>query len=140
MYETNQSAILSRIVRELNEIKSSLRRETTNLPLYDVANENTPDWLTADQDNYYIGNYDVLMILSLLQVNITGLSGGVKGRYLKIFNVGIYDITFLNDSASSLDVNRIFTESETSVSIGAKGWIDFYYDEAISKWRSAGHS
>ena len=140
MPDAEYGKLLLRLVKELGEIKLSLRRSATTLPLYDVANENTPATLTASQNNYDIGNYDVLRISSTLAISITGFLGGVKGRSLLVFNVGSYAITFSNNSASSLSANKINTDSGADIVVDANGYAEFYYDSTISKWRSTGNS
>lgn len=140
MQDKRDDELFLRLVKEINEIKSSLRRTVATLPLFDIANENTPATLKASQNDYAIGNYDVLRISSSLAVSITGFAGGVKGRYLRLFNVGSYAITLSYNSGSSVSANRIYTSTGSSVSIGANGWATLYYDSTISKWRLAGNS
>jgi hypothetical protein len=98
--------ILLRLIRDVNDIRANLRRVSSNLPLYDIANENTPEQLTISQNNYVPGNYDVLRLSSASPVNITGIKNGVKGRFLHLFNVGSHAITLVNASVLSLAANR----------------------------------
>ena len=126
---------LMRLMKDVNDIRSALRRVTVNLPLYDINNENTPAQITADQDDYVIGNYDVLR-LSTDQAGrtLTGLKGGVKGRKLRIINIGSYEFLLAHQSASSDPENRIISPTETDVLINADGEISLYYDSTQSRW------
>lgn len=126
--------LLLRIVKEITYIRSALRHVTTNLPLYDIASENTPAQLTANQNNYAPGNYDVLRLSSSLAVSITGIRGGVKGRSLRIFNTGAYAITLAHQNASSDAANRLKFATAANVLIMPGSFVDLYYDSSQSRW------
>lgn len=129
-----QDEAILRLVKQVNDIWSALRRVTVNLPLFDIANENTPTQLTADQNNYVIGNYDLLRLSSSTSVSITGLSGGIKGRFLRIFNVGSYPITLAHQSVSSTASNRFkFSNGRDSVVPPGSNTI-IYYDSTEERW------
>jgi len=126
--------LLLRLLKDINDVRSALRRVTVNLPLYDINNENTPDQITADQDDYVIGNYDVLRLSSDAERTITGLKGGVKGRALQIFNIGSYAITLVDKSASSDAENRFeFATGVNNVILDGSS-IKLYYDSTQSRW------
>lgn len=135
----NQNSLLMRLVRDVNEIRANLRRivGTVNLPLFDINNENTPTQLTADQNNYAPGNYDVLRLSGSLSVSITGLSGGIKGRKLTIYNDGAYPITFMHASLSSTAANRFRFSSGFDAVLPPEANISFYYDETNARWIDA---
>ena len=124
--------LLLRLVKEITYIRSALRRVTTNLPLYDIASENTPAQLTANQNDYPPGNYDVLRMSGSTGVSITGITGGVKGRSLKIYNDGNYIIYFLDQHTGSQAANR-FNLNDTVV-LFPKQMVSFYYDSTNSRW------
>jgi len=127
--------LLLRMLKDLQDVRSALRRVTTNLPLYDINNENTPDQIMSDQDDYVPGNYDILRISSdATGRTITGFRGGVKGRYLRIFNVGSYEMILSHQDASSDPENRIVSPTGFDIIINADGEISLYYDEAVSRW------
>jgi hypothetical protein len=129
-----QDQAILRLIKQVNDIWAALRQVTVNLPLFDIANENTPDQITSDQNNYVPGNYDILRLSSSKDVNITGLRGGVKGRALRIFNVGSYRITFTHQDANSDAANRFDIVGEEDISVFAGGNIYLYYDKTIERW------
>jgi hypothetical protein len=126
--------LMLRLVKEVNDIKAALRRIVPNLPLYDIANENTPAQLTADQNNYAPGNYDVLKLSSTLDVSITGVRGGVKGRSLKLYNIGAFSITLSHQNLSSDAANRFDFVNDIDFIIPPSGNALIYYDSAIQRW------
>lgn len=129
-----QDQAILRLTKQVNDIWSALRRVTVNLPLFDIANQNTPNQLTGDQDNYVIGNYDLLRLSSSAAVSITGLRGGIKGRFLRIFNVGSYPITLTYQSASSSAINRFQFSNGLNAVIPPSSNITIYYDSVLERW------
>lgn len=129
-----QDRAILRLTKQVNDIWSALRRVTVNLPLFDIANENTPAQLTGDQDNYVIGNYDLLRLSSSQAITITGLSGGKKGRFLRIFNVGSYPITLEYQSASSDAANRFEFSNGLSAVVPPGSNAIVYYDRTEERW------
>lgn len=132
MPSTNE--LLLRVLKEQNDLRSAMRRVVGNLPLYDIDNENTPALLTVDQNNYVPGNYDVLRLTSSAEYSITGIAAGVKGRKLRIFNVGDYGITLVHQSGSSLAANRFAFVNESDFIIPPNGNVLLYYDWTTTKW------
>jgi len=126
--------MLLRLVKDLNEVRSVLRRVVANLPLFDIDNENTPAQLTADQNNYVPGNYDVLRLSGDAARNITGIRNGTKGRRLRIFNVGSYPITLVHASASSLAANRFKFSNAKDAVIPPASTTLIYYDSTQARW------
>lgn len=126
--------ILLRLIKDVNDIRSALRRVTVNLPLFDIANENSPTQLTTNQNNYVIGNYDILKISSSQDVNITGFKGGVKGRYIKIFNTGSFVITLTHQDTSSDADNRFAFAPGIDTIITPGSSILLYYDIDQNRW------
>lgn len=126
--------MLLRLVKDLNEVRSVLRRVVANLPLFDIDNENTPTQLTADQNNYVPGNYDVLRLSGNAARNITGIRNGTKGRRLRIFNVGSYPITLVHASSSSLAANRFKFSNAKDAVIPPASTTLIYYDSTQARW------
>jgi hypothetical protein len=126
--------ILLRLIRDVNDIRSALRRVVATLPLYDIDNENSPAQITANQNNYIPGNYDVLRLTSNAAYNITGIANGVKGRKLRIFNVGAYPITLVYESGLSIATNRFKFSSGFNATIAPSSNILIYYDGVQSRW------
>lgn len=125
---------LMRLIKDMQEVRAALRHVTTNLPLYDVANENTPASISTDQNDYVPGNYDVLRVNATANVSITGISGGKKGRFLEIINVGTGRISFPDESASSAAANRIATPYDQTVTLLQNARVRFYYDDTQQRW------
>lgn len=132
-----QDDLLVRLVKDVNDIRSALRRVVANIPLYDISNENTPDQIKGDTNNYVPGNFDVLRLNTNAPKTITGFTGGVKGRFLRIFNVGSYEITLSHLSASSAVANQVKSATGFDIILNAGGQIVLYYDITLAKWISA---
>lgn len=125
---------IMKLLKDVNDIKAALRHITTNLPLYDVANENTPTSLATDQNNYVPGNYDVLRINATTNISITGIANGKKGRFLHIFNIGTGKITLPHESTSSLAANRFDVIGDEDIVIFPTASVLMYYDDTTSRW------
>lgn len=127
-----------RLIREMAEDILSLRREVQRLsaqhPHFFIANENTPTQLTTSQNNYDPGNYDLLQLSSSSAINITGVSGGVMGRVLRIYNAGSNNIILNHESGSSTAANRMTTMGGSSVYIVPGEIVDLYYNSTTSRW------
>lgn len=126
--------ILLRLIKDVNDIRASLRRVVANFPLYDIANENTPAQLTTNQNNYVPGNYDIILLSSSQNIQITGIANGVKGRKLQIFNVGNYSIILPYENSDSLAQNRFRFQSGYSAIIEPGTNITLYYYAALQRW------
>lgn len=123
------------VVRRLLDMEKQLRDQIGKQPLFDIANEGTPAQLTGDQNDYDPGDYDVLRVSASMAVNITGISGGKKGRFLELINVGSFTITLQNESLSSGYSNRILTSTGAAVAIAANDHKRLYYDNTSNRWR-----
>lgn len=137
MMLSNPNAVLSRLIKDVNDIKSALRRSVGNLPLYDIANENTPDPVSVNQNNYQIGNYDILRINATTNVSFSGFTGGVKGRFLEILNVGAGKIKYLHNSTNSNPENRLYLPYGMNVDQLYGTRVRFYYDISTQRWTLA---
>jgi len=126
---------LMRLIKDMQEVRAALRHVTTNLPLYDVANENTPASISTSQNNYVPGNYDVLRINATADVSITGIANGKKGRFLEIINVGTGKITLPHESASSIAVNRFTVVGGEDIIMFPTARIRIYYDVTLERWQ-----
>lgn len=132
-----QDDLILRLVKDVNDIRSLLRRTVANLPLFDISNENTPDQITSDQNDYVPGNFDVLRIYSDAPRVITGFRGGVKGRFLRLFNVGNYEITIAASSGLSSYGNRVVSPTGFDMIVNAGGELVLYYDINAQHWISS---
>lgn len=132
-----QDDLLLRLVKDVNDIRSALRRTVANLPLYDISNENTPAQITTTMNDYVPGNFDVLRLSSHAFEYITGISGGVKGRFLRLINSGNYEIGFAHQSVLSLPQNRIISATGREIRLNVNGQLLLYYDQSVSRWIAA---
>lgn len=132
-----QDDLLLRLLKDVNDIRSALRRVVANIPLFDISNENTPAILTASQNNYVPGNFDVLRLSSTTPVTITGFRGGVKGRFLRLFNVGGYEITIAHLSPLSSAGNLVRSATGFDIILPAGGELVLYYDITTGEWRTS---
>lgn len=130
-FETPQVEILKKI----SKLEDDVRRLSTLVPLFTVLNENTPAQITANQNNYVIGDYDVLLLSTDASRNITGFAGGVKGRIVTFYNVGSQNIVLVHESALSLAANRftLYGAANKTFTNGDIG--TFYYDSTTARWR-----
>ncbi len=135
MPQAKDNQILLRLIKDVAEIRAGLRQVTSNFPLYDIANENTPTTLAASQNNYAPGNFDVLRINALANVSITGISGGKKGRFLEIINASAFKITLPHESVSSAAANRFATVGSESIVLFPTARVRAYYDSTNSRWQ-----
>lgn len=126
--------VLLRLIKDVNDIRANLRRVVANLPLYDIANENTPAQLTVNQNDYPPGNYDILMLSADHNVTITGITNGVKGRRLQLFNVGSYSIILSHENTASLAQNRFRFQTGFSASLDPNTNLTVYYYDAAQRW------
>lgn len=132
-----QDDLLLRLIKDVNDIQQALRRVVANLPLYDVSNENTPAQITADANDYVPGNFDVLRLSTDAPRTITGFRGGVKGRFLTLFNVGAFEITIANLSGLSILGDRVYSPTTTDIILNAGGQLVLYYDITNNQWISS---
>lgn len=91
---------------------------------------------TGDQDNLNLGPGTLFYVTSSAPVSITGILESFNGRELIIYNVGLQNIAFLNNSTSSALRNRIVTGTGTDVVLSPNGILRFYYGEDIGRWRT----
>lgn len=103
----NYDEIIAEILKELNRQREAIRQATAQRHLYEILNVNRPAQLTANQNNYDPGDFDVLTLTSDASRNITGISGGVEGRALYLNNNGTQNIVLVHQSALSSAENRL---------------------------------
>jgi len=125
---------LQRLIKDMHEVRSALRHLNTNLPLYDVSNENTPDPISTDQDDYVPGNYDILRVNATADFTFTGFRNGKKGRFLEILNVGTGTIRYTDEDANSSAENRIATPYNEPIDQLPNARVRFYYDSTQERW------
>lgn len=132
--EKDYKSIIHELVQKVNDLDKKQRESIGNSPLFDIANENTPTVLGASQNNYDPGNYDVLRLESSLAVNISGISGGKKGRFLEVINVGTFNVSLLHESALSTAANRIVNSTLGTIVLTQYARRRLYYDSTLERW------
>lgn len=125
------------VLKRIRKLEEDARQSGANFPVFDLSSENTPPQITADQNDYEPGNYDVLRLSSDANRTISGIAGGMKGRCLTLWNVGNYSLSLSNQSSSSLAVNRILSSTGANVTIAPNGKKELYYDYTTLRWRLA---
>lgn len=125
------------LTREIAQIRGELRRHIAGVPLFDLSHQNTPAQIVANQNDYVIGNYDILRISSNAARTITGLAGGLRGRYIRLFNIGAFTITLSNQDVLSAVTNRFSFYGTQNIQLGAGSSILLYYDDIQGRWINA---
>lgn len=132
--EDQYKSVIHDLVQRTLTLERWRRDVTGDSPLFDIANENTPPTLTANQNDYDPGYYDVLRLAGDTERTITGVSKGKKGRLMQFFNVGAYAITLAYENSSSLAQNRFSFVNNSDFIIPPKGTVFIYYDSSQSRW------
>jgi len=91
---------------------------------------NTNNWAPSG-----LSGTTVIRAQASAAVDLTGLTGGVDGRVITIFNIGSNAITLKNQSTSSTALNRFAIGGDLSV--GADQSVSLIYDATSQRWRSA---
>ena len=65
---------------------------------------------------------------------ITGISGGVNGKVVILYNAATYNMTIANENTNSTATNRITTLTGSGVTTTGVGAITLIYDSTASRW------
>lgn len=137
----SDQAILEELIRRVTQLEQIQEQNGLQVPLFSIVNVNTPAQITANQNDYDPGNYELIRLSTNASRNITGFAGGTKGRLLWITNIGAQNIVLVNNSGLSVAANRIFnpgggnitmtpigTGTYTSVLLiyQLTGWVTFF--------------
>lgn len=97
----------------------------------------TPSQITSDQNDYNPGIASIFRISSDAARNITGIasSAGRQGQLVIFTNIGSFDITFVNESASSTASNRITSSTGADIVVAPNGSLTIYWDNVSMRWR-----
>jgi hypothetical protein len=96
----------------------------------------SPSQITGNQNDYAVGQMVTDLRLSTdASRNITGITNGRKGRQMRVFNVGSFDLVLVNASVSSSAANRFALGAD--LTIGAGEGAVLWYDSVTSTWRCA---
>lgn len=102
--------------------------------------ELTPAQIAADQNNYAPAGLDRASVLRLSSDRpnraITGLTGGVPQRPIRVDNVGSFPIRLVAESASSTAANRFAFPSDVLLWPGSRGILQ--YDAIAQRWQDVG--
>lgn len=129
----SQQDILENILKRLGRLESQATGLQAQLPLFTILNVNEPAQITANQNNYDPGDYDLLHINTDASRTITGFTGGVEGRVLIIHLIGTNNVVLANLSASSDVGNRIVTQSGANLTITPRNAVFMVYRD--TQWR-----
>jgi hypothetical protein len=72
--------------------------------------------------------------------SITGMDGGVDGRTVTLINTTAFDMTLVNESTLSTDVNRILTSNDEDVVVRSRGAVTLQYSPSELRWFVTGKS
>lgn len=130
---------IKRLIKEVADLRKIVGKNVATLPLFDIAGENIVT-ISADQNDYNPGNYDVIRIeTGVNPISITGFSGGKKGRFLEIVNAPYgQPISFPIESLASLAANRFYAPYSEDFVLASGARIRFYYDYTLQRWVAGG--
>lgn len=113
----------------------SLTGTTSTTPATINTPANTPAQITANQNNYAPGTGWFQRWSSDASRNITGLTAGVDGQIIEIWNVGSQNIVLQNENASSTAANRFTTSTGADLTLAASKCAKARYDATSARWR-----
>lgn len=114
------------LIRRIVNLENEIKRLATLKAMFDVQNVSEVT-LNASQNNYDIANYDVLLLQASVNLNITGFSGGVRGRFLTVVKEGANTINLIHNSGSSLAANIMFSPTGGNLAIAGIGAARLFY-------------
>lgn len=98
---------------------------------------NTPAAITTNTNDYGLSaSNSYFRISSTIAVNLTGITGGVSGRVLRLQNVGVNTIT-LKSQTTSAATNQFDLPGGFDIILGPKGAITLIYDSTLGFWEVA---
>jgi len=103
----------------------------------------TPNWpgfmsppqITADQNNYSVGQAQLWRLSTDALRTITGLADGGAGATRMIVNVGANTLRLGHQNAGSLAANRIICPGGVNLDLGPDGTATLIYDNTTDRWR-----
>lgn len=100
------------------------------------AGDVTPSQITSNQNDYSPTNLSKAVVLRLstdASRNVTGLTGGARGRNLILQNVGTHDLVLKDQDSGSTAANRFLFGADYTLAAG--GGCVILYDATSSRWR-----
>ena len=91
--------------------------------------------INGSNNNINIGGASFIKITGpTAAFTITGISGGVNGKVVILYNATTYNMTIANENTGSTATNRITTLSGSSITTTGVGTITLIYDSTASRW------
>lgn len=100
-----------------------------------AAGTDSPAQLTADQNNYALGNGRYQRLSTDASRTITGMVAASSGDERVIVNVGSFDLVLAHDSASSTAANRIYSNTGANLTLNPNESATLFYDGTSNRWR-----
>ncbi len=89
----------------------------------------------GNNNNINIGGASFIRITGpTAAFTITGISGGVNGKVVILYNAATYNMTIANENTNSTATNRITTLTGSGVVTTGVGAITLIYDSTASRW------
>jgi hypothetical protein len=115
------SEITIDLVREIERLKIEMARLTSLRPQYNVLNHAPVQNITGTENNFALGNYDVVWLNPTANRTINGITNGFRGRQLYIVNVASnasgFTLTFNHQNAGATTTNRISTPTDAAIAL-----------------------
>lgn len=95
----------------------------------------SPAQITADQNDYNVGNSSFIRLSSDASRTITGIDQGSNGKHLILVNTGAFNIVLANQSVASLAANRFITGTGADITLAPDERVAATYDATTGRWR-----
>jgi hypothetical protein len=96
----------------------------------------SPTSLGANQNDYALGNADIVRLTSGAAYDLTGFVAPATARTVLLVNIGSFDLTLKHQSTSSTAANRIIVPWSADLVIAAGGSVFLWYDLTTARWRA----
>ena len=96
----------------------------------------SPTQITANQNNYNLGNGTFYRLSTDANRSITGFLEDDGGRLKILVHTSAFVLTLVNQSASSDAANRVLTVTGTDISLSQNEMAWVIYDDATDRWRA----
>jgi len=97
----------------------------------------TPSQITANQNDYDLGDGIAFRLDSDASRNITGLANGIDGRVMILFNIGSNNIVLQHQNTSSTAVNRLLNDTGADITLQSNQVVFLWYDLTTNRWRGS---
>lgn len=95
--------------------------------------------LSAQSDDYNIGDVSHLRVNLTGDQTLTGIANGVEGRIVTITSIDTTDVlTIAHESTSSTAANRIWCPGSTDLVLPVRGGVTLRYEAGNSRWIMVG--